>query len=264
MDALAGGRNDLLEVDERGAVWWRGGGDCAAVEVGRTTEGLKLDFELDCGLHCRRCTPNAVREPRQLMCRFCCTDQELKRAKRDRPSAFERTAFRLFAALHPAREWRWQVCPPFASGRPKPFDFLHAPTATYIEVDGRHHFYGGIHNVPTAEQQRVDVEMMAAVWRLGAALVRLHYHDLAGAAGAADATVRAALDRRGRRGGPLLVLSPCYNPGPAVARGRVLDPWCFIAELSGLLGGARRHIDDAGRVWFVPDDGDDGAAPAAA
>ena len=252
-DALLGGGNGGLVVHLGDGSLWHplAAAQGGWIAVGRTTEGLKLDFALSCGRHLRRCTPHAVQQPRHLLCRFCTSDSDLKRARRERPSGPERAMFTMLAVLRPGREWRWQVCPPLpAPARPKPLDFMHVPTAIYLEVDGKQHFSGGMHGVPCDEQQRIDVEWMQKLWAMGAALVRVHHADVGPAA---VAVVRKALAlREAGSTGPLLLLTPSYNPGPAVAHGRVLDPWAFINALQGVLGAATRTIDSNGAVCFWP------------
>lgn len=254
MEALRAGGNTNVRVDGSGAVFYVGGEREEA--VGRTTEGLKLDFALSCGTHKRRCTPNALREPRRLLCRFCTPANELKKNKCERPSSIERAAFDVILGLANGGEWRWQVCPPAGPHfptRPKPLDFLHAPTGVYFKVDGQQHFKGGMHGVPSTRQQQIDIESMVAVWREGGALVRLHHADLAGAAKAARATAEAALQyRKANPLGPLLILTPSYNPGPVIGTTRFEDPWYFINRLPTIFGSAPAVINSNGSMWLLP------------
>ncbi len=248
-EALLRGDNASIEWSADGAAWHHSDG--GRREVGASLEGVKLDFGLSCGVHLRRCTPNAVRCKDQLLCRFCTPEKLLKRARRDRPSSNERVAYATFTSLRPARQWRWQVCPPLDH---PPVDFWHEAADVYVQVDGKQHFSGGMHGVPAAAQQAADLRSIEALWEAGAALVRVHHADLAGGAatGPAAVVVQAALAfKEAGRQGALLAFTPSYNPGPAVAAGRMLDPWYWLNHLAEVLPMARRIMRADGSVWFI-------------
>jgi hypothetical protein len=250
LESLQGGRNSSIVVDAERIAWLLSNG--TATELGHTAQGLQLDFLLSCGEHVRRCTPNALREQTQLLCRFCTTERRLRKARRDRPSKNERAVYILLTKLGSVRDWRWQYRPLLPGWPPKTVDFWHARLNVYMEVDGRQHFYGGMHCVPSDEQQQKDIQTIIALWQAGAALVRVHYADLAGDAAGARVAVRTAISYRAINGTrPLLVLSPSYTPGPMVASDRVLEPWYFITSIGDRLEMAQRVIDDYGCITFM-------------
>lgn len=248
---LRGGNEALWRDPADGALWLCTAG--GRVEVGASSEGVKLDFALTCGEHLRRCTPNAVRTRKHLLCRFCTPPMTLKNARCERPSGLERTMHTLLCRLRPGAEWRWQVCPQVGLLRPKPMDFFHAPTGLYLEVDGQQHFTGGMHGTPSSKQQRIDLKYMRALWAAGAALVRVHCADLAGAAPRAAAAAQAALGWAAAGGsGPLVVLSPSFHPCLLSATCPMQDPWHFLDTLQEGLGAAARTRDGTGCIWFWP------------
>jgi hypothetical protein len=247
--ALQRGSGDGLVHDEAGALWCSRGGQLC--EVGMYTEGVHVDFMLSCGRHLRRCTPNAVREPRNLMCRFCCPASALKRARRNCPSALERAVYRLLPALAPMQEWRWQFCPLLPRADLAPVDFYHVPSGTHLEVDGPQHFTSTMHDAPAPQQQNHDIRKTTALWAAGAALVRIHHADVAGGAAAvAEAAAWALHARACGYAGPLLVLTPTYAPDAAVARGRGSHAWWCLPELHAQLHGARPTTTPLGCTFF--------------
>lgn len=219
------------------------------MEVGNWTEGVQVDFELSCRRHVRRCTPNAVRDKKQLLCPLCSSAAVLKRAKKRGLSQPERNACALLFDLRQAREWRWQVCPPLKSGKQWVFDFMHAGTGILYEVDGKQHCVGGMHGVPAAEQQRRDIEKMRDVWVSGGLFVRMHHADL-GAGGARTAILHAFAHKEAGSTGPLVVFSPSYNPTVAVTKDEVLHPWYFITELETYFIQSMRVTASDGCILF--------------
>lgn len=220
-------------------------------ELGMYSEGVQVDFMLSCGRHLRRCTPNAVRERAELLCRFCCPVSLLQRAHRERPSAHERAMFRLLPAAAPMPEWRWQFCPLLPGAALAPTDFYHPPTGTHLEVDGQQHFTSAMHHAPTPQQQLRDIQKTVALWAAGVALVRIHHADLAGSgAAAAEAAAYAVRTRAHGYCGPLLVLTPTYAPTTGVAHDRGLQAWWFLPHLQQQVLGARCITTPLGCICF--------------
>ena len=151
----------------------------------------------------------------------------------------------MLTEMRPSIEWRWQVCPPMDH---PPIDFLHVPTHVYVQVDGKQHFRSGMHGVPTTQQQQSDESSIVRMWHAGMALVRLHHADVA--SGVARSTMREVLEfREAGYPGPLLVLTPSYNPGPTVGSGRVDDPWYFVNNILQSLENAVHEIRADGSIW---------------
>ena len=221
--------------------------DGQAKLIGTATEGVQLDWELDCAMHSRRCTSNCIRSEHDLVCRYCTDQADLLEGLRA-PSQHERSFFAAMAALQLDARLRPEVQPAWWHGC---VDFLDAPTGLLIQVDGEGHFQKTFCNLPRSQVLRRDVDMCVTAWRAGCMLARVHHRDIATGAGP---QLIARLMRE-PRAGPLIVLSAHYNlSNPTPKRGfeSQLVLMCALAARLQCLGACVMCSDTRKQVWFEP------------
>lgn len=215
--------------------------------IGTATEGVQLDWELDCGVHARRCTSHGIKCEEDLLCRYCTDPADMIGGRRG-PSTHERGFFAAMAALQLDARLRPELQPAWWHGC---VDFMDAPTGLLIQVDGEGHFQKRFCNLPRGQVLSRDVAMCVEVWRAGCVLVRVHYRDIPSGAG----PNLAARLMREPRAGPLIVLSAHYNlSNPAPTHG--FEPQLvLIRELASRLqcmGACVVRSDARKQVWFEP------------
>lgn len=245
--ALLDAGNEGLAVREDGVVTLTTDGHTSL--IGTATEGVQLDWMLDCGAHARCCTPHAVTSKSSLVCRYCTDAADLDEGRRG-PSTHERAFFSAMVALRLDTRLRAEVQPPWWHGC---VDFVDARSGLVIQVDGEGHFQKKISNVPCAQVLRMDLDMCEAAWQAGCVLLRVHYSDIPGGGGAdlAKALMTNPLS------GPLVGLSAHYNlpmpPSTLAIKARL----ALIRQLAARLNRVSACVpcsDFAGRLWFIRPD----------
>lgn len=243
--ALLRAGNEGLTVREDGVVMLTAQGQTTL--IGTATEGVQLDWELDCALHLRRCTSHCIRCEGDLVCRYCTYQADLLEGQRG-PSTHERSFFAAMAALQLDARLRPELQPAWWHGR---VDFLDAPTGLLIQVDGEGHFQKTLCNLPRRQVLCRDVDMCVEAWRAGCVLARVHYLDIPTGAGAQ----LAANLMREPRAGPLLVLSAHYNLSTTThthGSQSQLALICALASRLRRMGACVLRSDSRKQIWFEP------------
>lgn len=238
--------NPGLRIGADGVLMLLEGGTWVCVGAG--TEGVRLHWLLECGVHCVWRTPHAVAAAGELVCRFCLCDQLLRQRGLWPPTLCERRLFWGLQRYGLDGGLRPQVVVDWWPGR---VDFGHHPSGVLIQVDGPGHFCGSTYGLPAAAYRRRDVSMCASAWRAARILVRVHHLDLESGTGervARDVIAAAAAGLPG----PLLVLTPHYSapraPHPRCSRKQLL----YVRELSAALQLAQVLDDISGTQIFHP------------
>lgn len=243
--ALSGGGNEgVVDAGDGGLYVWCGG---ALTFIGVATEGLLLDWMLDCGRHRRRCTPHGMAPAHSLVCRYCARPSTLVCMKLKPPSHHERSAHQLLAILGLGAALRPETRLP---GWPGALDFFLPAPRLAIQVDGEGHFTKRMFGEPTAAQRATDLRMAAWAWQQGLALLRVHHADvsthLAPLIGSMH-THRAAHPTT-----PLLVLTCSFAMGAATSQPGTCPAACYIEALARTLPDACARTGPVASLWFVP------------
>lgn len=230
------------------------GGTVALVRDGEysiitsSTEGQKLHWQLACGKHMRWCTPHAVKIEADLMCRYCTNRNKLKSLGKVAPTKYEARMHSIFDGMGWQARWRPQVQ---VGCWPHPVHFMIMPECVLVQVDGEGHFCKSMYGTPTAAQQQIDVSMNASAWRMGHALLRVHYRDLKSES--MPSLLSPVVSHRQRiTTEPLLVLSASYSMhtlsharAPAAAAE-------YMAALQAQLPKVGVRLDADHNAWLQP------------
>lgn len=174
--------------------------------------GKNIDF---CH-HIKRCTPEAIDEPKMLLCCLCADRGYYKSWGRAFPSEEVQHPF-MVEADHELyhTEWVWECkCLSTWNGC---IDLFLLDCELMVQVDGSQHFDGVMFDEAKVQdikdkhvRQGRDWECNELAWKEGGAMLRLHYKDLGASGIALMLWVREQLDNN-VLARPVLVLSEHFN-----------------------------------------------------
>lgn len=246
LQALRNEWNEGLQVASSSTAWVLHGGEYSVITP--STGGEQLHWRLSCGKHLRRCTANAIRDEQDLFCRFCTHRNTLKARHMAVPSKHEARMQRMLDGMGWAARWRPQVYVEPWRGL---VDFMIMPECVLLQVDGEGHFCKSMYGVPTADQQRTDLEMAASAWRMGHALLRVHHRDLTSKC-MPSLLAAVATHRQQSPTLPLLVLTASYSMHTLSPAQRPAAHAEYLARLQRCLGSACARADCDNNTWWEP------------
>lgn len=222
----------------------------ALVLVARTCPKQQLRWQLcrRCGgksgrgavncAHVKFCTPEAVREPRDLLCVLCTHPRTYSKAGRQVPEQLRLGLMQQLAAAPqqggcwlPPCDWAWEVRL-FSSRWEGRIDVMLLAAGVSVQVDGSGHTRGFLGWNGGTLQQSLDAACAAEHWRLCRPLVRLTEPDL-GAAGCE--LLRAVLSyiKTHKHTGPLIVMGWGYTRLPVLCGEREVPYPTALARALG-------------------------------
>lgn len=224
------------------------------IRLGLQKEEVKIDLMLDCGVHMRYCTVNAIGVKKDLLCRYCHSNDELMAVDKRPPSRYERLFFEamqdkgLAGGLRPEVHLGVQL-----GGWSGLIDFYDRSSGVLVQVDGEQHFTKTWWCVPRTQVMEADVNMCMHAIRAGRVLVRVHYRDVLSGGGprlVAEVMKEATAKSRGH----LVVLSSHFNLSDPTNTKTVAKQQRFMVALEVNLRTAGYHFhthhDAENNIWI--------------